>query len=82
MPHTKATPTNQRPTIEEMKFHEAAHLQEPHFVIYKITGKWSLNLESNFDIIVKGDIADVQEVYEMLRENGNLVDLKTECIND
>ena len=38
MGHTKSTPENQRPTLAEMEFHDAAAKHEPRIVIWKITG--------------------------------------------
>ena len=80
MGHTKSTPENQRPTLDEMKYHEAAAETEPRFVVWKITGVWTENREVAFDIVVKGDISDVHETYAMLTENGNLDELKMEDI--
>ena len=80
MGHTSATQENQRPTIDEMKYHDAAAKHEPRFVIWKITGVWTLNREAIFEIVVKGDISDVHETYAMLTENGNLDELKIDDI--
>ena len=82
MGHTKATPTDQRPTLDEMRYHEAAVRTESRLVIWKITGIWTLNREAVFEIVVKGEISDVHETYEMLTENGNLDELKLEDITN
>ena len=80
MAHTKAKPEHERPTLAEMEFHDAAAKQEPRFVVWKITGVWTLNREAIFDIVVKGDISDIHETYAMLTENGNLDELKFDDI--
>ena len=75
MGHTKAS--RERPTIEEMRYHESAAQKQPRIVIWKITGVWSGGSdEATFEVVVKGEISDVHETYEMLRENGNLDELK------
>ena len=81
MAHTKSTPEHQRPTLDEMKYHDAAAKHEPRFVVWKITGVWTGNREAIFDIVVKGELSDVFETYAMLEDNGNLDKLDYEDIS-
>ena len=77
MPHTKPTPENERPTIEDLR--RATH--KPVWVVMRITGYWeqeSDGLRPEFEVSISGDSVDVNEAIESLKENGNLYDLKFE----
>ena len=79
MPHRKATPECQRPTIAELEFHEAASRMERKGIA-KILGAWD-DSEAVFSIEVRGDWADIIEVYETLKESGNLLDIELQEIS-
>ena len=80
MGHTQAS--RERPTMDEMKYHEAAAKTQPRIVTWKITGVWSAGSdEAIFEVTVKGEVSDVHETYEMLTENGNLHALRFDEIS-
>ena len=76
MGHTKATPENQRPTLLELEirdqFTRINGLRPMHAII---RGCWS-ETEVYFEIQLKGDFDDVTEVFETLKDNGNLMGLE------
>ena len=74
MPHKKATPEHLRPTLEDMQAREAFHRKSVPFHAI-IRGLWD-STEAHFEIILKGDFADVLETFETLRENGNLMGIE------
>lgn len=81
MGHTKATPDNERPTLDELLIRERFTGPRPKAV--KIFGYWEQQSDGcrpEFEVTISGDDCDVDEVVESLKENGNLHDLKIEKV--
>ena len=78
MAHKKATPENERPTLEEVRIRENfARMQVKKTV--EVSGYWEQQSDGcrpEFQVTISGDAADVDEVVESVLENGNLHDLK------
>lgn len=74
MGHTKATPENQRPTIEELEAHNL-YAQKHTRLNVLIRGLWQ-DSEASFEVQVKGDFDDIIEVFESLKDNGNLMGIE------
>ena len=74
MSHKQATPNEQRPTFEELRWLDA-YAQRERFCIVEVRGLWDQS-EREFKVILKGCGADVHETIEMLKENGNLMGLE------
>ena len=74
MSHKKPTPEHLRPTLAELEVHEAYQRRNSklHAVI---RGLWD-ETEEYFEVNIKGDFADVIEVFEMLKDNGNLMGIE------
>ena len=79
MPHQKATPEHQRPTLEELR----RHTHKPVWIAMKITGYWETLPDGTrpaFEVNISGEASDVNESIESLKLNGNLHDLKFEKV--
>ena len=73
MPHNKATPDAERPTIDTLIRQGALAGIQPIKTI-EVTGKWSDGL-ADFSVTLTGDKTDVDETLQALINNGNLEQL-------
>ena len=74
MGHKNPCPETQRPTLEELALHNA--YERKHSKLHAILrGLW-YDSEEHFEVVVKGDFDDVIEVFETLKENGNLMGIE------
>ena len=79
MGHTQAAAEHQRPTLEELALHNA--YERKHSKLHAILrGLWD-DSEEHFEVVVKGDFDDVIEVFETLKENGNLMGIEMHEVN-
>ena len=74
MPHNKATPETERPTLENLRS-QAAWIGHQQTITVEVTGKWSDSV-ADFSVKITGDTTDVDETVESLLNNGNLEQLK------
>ena len=78
MGHTKATPTHERPTLENLRSQEA-WVRHQQTITVEVTGiEWEdTDSVADFSVKITGDKAiDVDETIESLLNNGNLEQLK------
>ena len=83
MGHLQAIPDHKRPTLDELKEQSktSQRARHVHNGVARIVGKW-IGTPEIFIIEVKGDWADIREVYETLHGNGNLSDVQLEALDD
>ena len=74
MSHTKATPEHQRPTLDEMEVLDRFAQKHTHIHVI-IRGLWE-DSEAPFEVVAKGHFDDVVEVFETLKDNGNLIGIE------
>ena len=74
MGHTKATPTNERPTLENLRSQEL-WLRHQETRTVEVTGIWADSV-AHFSVKITGDKTDVDETVESLFNNGNLEALR------
>ena len=73
MPHKKATPEAERPTLENLRSQEL-WLKHQQTITVQVTGIWE-DSGGDFSVTLTGDKTDVNEAIEGLFNNGNLENL-------
>ena len=83
MPHNKPTPNHLRPTLESLRL-QNRFMELSQEKTVKVSGYWEQQPDGcrpEFSITLTGHEADIDEVIDTLKENGNLHDLWVETVS-